>query len=547
MSDPAPVQPAREDVTWRPLQRRAYRWLWFGTVATSVGAWAQVLGTQWLYVHDPIGPTIVALVQTASTLPVMLLALPAGVVADVFDRRHLLMVVQVYLAVLSLTMAVLTFLDRMPPALLLSFISASALGAAVQAPAWQPLVAELVPRAHFPATTRLDLVAGNAGRVLGPVIAGLLISHVGTAFVFVFNVVCVAAFLAVLLAWRRPRASVTAPEPFLSALRAGGRYVRHEPAVRRILTRMVLYLVPASALWVLLPLLAGRELGLDSTGYGVLLAAAGLGAIAGAMGAGPLRRVASSNVLVAGAGLVFALSFGGALLTTSPVLAGLLAALAGATWTTSLAATNAEFILALPGWVRARAMAVLVMVFTGAQAAAAPLWGGLAQGLGTRQAGWVVIAAMALGVGVGLLIPMPRSADRDQSPVRYWRDIPTVDTVDADDGRVVLVAEYRVRAGRQQAFLEAMRDVRVSKLRGGALRWELYREASEPDVFLEVVTSASVDEQARQFGTRQTADDHAIDAAALELVAEAPRVRQLLSPQLPPRRHFRRRGRDTAG
>jgi MFS family permease len=278
-----------------PFRHRAFFWLWLGVVVASVGTWAQMVGAQWLFVHDPNAATIVTLVQTASTLPMMLLALPAGVLADAFDRRWLMFGVQIYFIVIAALLAGLTTAGLMPPALLLTFTFAVGAGQAMLSPTWQALITELVPRNEFAAATRLDMVSVNVSRAAGPALAGLVIAHWGVPPVFAMTAVCSCFLAVVLLAWRRPRVTHGEREPFMPALVAGGRYVRHEPVVRKILLRFATFMVPACAVWALLPLIASQQLGLNADGYGLLFAALGLGAVIAALCLGWVKQHLSSN------------------------------------------------------------------------------------------------------------------------------------------------------------------------------------------------------------------------------------------------------------
>ena len=295
----APVSP------WAPFRRRAFFWLWLGVVVSSVGAWAQTVGAQWLLVSGPDGATLVTLVQTASTLPMMLLALPAGVLADAFDRRWLMFGVQIYFIVVAVLLAVLTAAGLMPPALLLTFTFAVGAGQAMLSPTWQALITELVPREELPAATRLDMVSVNVARAAGPAIAGVVIARWGVPPVFVMTAAAGGFLAVVLVVSRRPRVPRGEREPFLPALVAGGRYVRHEPTVRRMLFRLATFMAPACAVWALLPLIASRQLGLAADGYGLLFAALGLGAVIGAVSLGRVKQHLSSNGVSGSGRLLF--------------------------------------------------------------------------------------------------------------------------------------------------------------------------------------------------------------------------------------------------
>ena len=325
------VQAAADSSPWAPLRQRAFAWLWLGVLVEQHGHLDATVGAQWLLVQTPHAAAVVALVQAANTVPVMLLAFPAGVLADAFDRRWLLFSVQVYFLVVGLLLVVLTLAGQMPPTLLLAFTFALGIGGAVQLPAWQASTPELVPRDQLRSATRLEMVGVNLARAAGPALAGLVIAHFGVPTVFALNAVSVLPLGIALLLWRRrPTAAVGSPERFMPALRAGGRYVVHEPVVRRILGRLAMFILPAAALWALLPLVASQRLGLGAGGYGILFAGLGIGAIAGALVLARIRTHLSTNGLLAVAGALYAAAL--AVLVLVPAFAAALVALVFAVW-----------------------------------------------------------------------------------------------------------------------------------------------------------------------------------------------------------------------
>ena len=516
-----------------PFRHRAFFWLWLGVVISSVGLWAQTVGAQWLFVHDPNAATIVTLVQTASTLPMMLLALPAGVLADAFDRRWLMFGVQTYFVAVALLLAVLTAAGLMPPALLLAFTFAVGAGHAMLSPSWQALITELVPRNEVAAATRLDMVSVNVARAAGPALAGFVIARWGVPPVFVLTAVCASFLAIVLLAWRRPRTRHGEREPFMPALVAGGRYVRHEPVVRLILLRLAAFIVPACAVWALLPLIASRQLGLDAGGYGLLFAALGLGAVAGALGLGWVKQHLSSNAVLGLAAISFALAFGSLVLVPRPWSALPLLVVCGFGWTATVATIISELQLFLPGWVRARAIAIYLMVFLGSQAVAAPIWGLVTQHLGLRVA--VLAAAVLVGITalLGLLLKVPESQHLDRAPMAYWGPAPVALEPDPDAGPIMVSIEYEVAAEQEADFLLAMDAMRRSRRRSGASRWELHRVGENPDVFVEQFQVPTWREHQRQHDGRLTADDQAIEDAAFAHIVGTPRARHLLPPGTP--------------
>ncbi len=513
-----------------PFRQRVFAWLWLGVVISSMGTWAQTVGAQWLFVDDPNAATIVALVQTASQLPVMLLALPAGVLADAFDRRSLMLAVQAYVMVVAVVMSVLTALDRMSPGLMLAFTFAAGAGLAMQVPTWQPLIAELVPRSQLAAATRLDMVSVNVSRAAGPAIAGAIIAVWGVSPVFAFNAACSAVLAGILLAWRRPPSLAGDRERFLPALRAGGRYVRHEPTVRLMLARLAMFVAPASALWALLPLIASQQLGLQAGGYGLLFAALGAGAVLGALTLGRVKAHLSSNALLAVVGLAYAGAFALTMLAPGLLAAVPLLVLAGFGWTATISTVNAELQLFLPGWVRARAIAVYLMSFMGTMAIASPVWGALTQHSSLHIAVYTACALVALGAVAGLAVRIPESEATDRSAIRYWNDPSLGIAPEPDAGPVQVVVEYHVPPANESDWLDAMQAMRRSRQRSGAYRWELYRVGERPDRFLEIFTVPSWAEHERQHEHRLTAADQAIEEAAFAHTPSTPSVEHLIPP-----------------
>ena len=518
----------RSGSPFAPFRHRAFLWLWLGVVIASIGLWGQIVGAQWLFVNDPNAATIVPLVQTASTLPMMLLALPAGVLADAFDRRWMMLVTQVYFVAVSALLAVLTAIGMMPPALLLAFTFAVGAGQAMLQPPWQALITELVPRSEFAAATRLDMVSVNVSRAAGPAIAGFVIATWGVPPVFALNVVTGCVLAVILLAWRRPATQPAQRERFLPALRSGGRYVRHEPVVRTILSRFAVFIFPAAAVWALLPLIASRQLGLTASGYGILFAALGVGAITAALGLGRVKQRLSSNAVLAWAGTVFAVALGGVSLASSIWVAVPLLIVCGFGWTATVATVISELQYFLPGWVRARAIAIYLVVFLGTQSVAAPIWGLVTQYAGLQIA--LAVAAALIGVSVlaGLVLRVPDSQGLDRSPLAYW-DTPRLQVdPDSGSGPILVSIQYAVDDESRLEFLGAMRAMRRSRLRSGSTRWDLYRVGEDPHLFVEQFEVPSWQEHEHQHEGRLTAEDKSIEDAAFAHIVGSPQTHHLL-------------------
>ena len=517
---------------WAPLGQRVFRWLWAGVLITYLGFWMQTVGAQWLLVNTPNAGATVALVQTATTLPVMLLALPAGVIADAFDRRWLLLTVQVYVFVVAGTLATLTAAGLVTPALMLIFTFLLGLGGAVQLPTWQAVIPELVPRSQLGAATRLEMVGINVGRAAGPALAGLLIAVSGVPAVFAANALSVVFFAVALLFWRRSTSeSRGRRERFVPALRAGARYVWYEPVVRRILLRAVLFIAPGTALWALLPLVARVRLGLGAGGYGALFAALGIGAISTAVLVGPIRAKLGTNRLLAAAGIVYALAL--VVVVSVPSFVAVLGTLlfAGLAWTSVISTLNAELQLFLPAWVRGRGLAVYLVTFTGCLAFASALWGQVTDLVGIETTFLIAAAVVGAGVVAGAFWSVPETGHLDQAPVSYWGEPRLAFEPEPDSGPILVSVTYTVAPERQADYLLAMRELRRSRLRSGASRWELYRDAERAERFVENFQVPSWEEHLRQHEGRLTATDQAIEQAALAFSDPPATGEHLLPPE----------------
>jgi MFS family permease len=516
---------------WAPLGQRAFRWLWLGMFICYIGVWMQTVGAQWLLVDLPNAATLVSLVQAAMTMPVMLLALPGGVLADSFDRRWLLFTVQVYFFVVAILLTVLTAAGLMPPALLLALTFALAIGAAVQLPTWQAMIPELVPRTQLRAASRLDMVAVNLGRSVGPALAGLVIAAFGVPVVFGLNAFSGVFLALVLLFWRRrPSESQDRRERFVPALRAGGRYVWHEPIVRRILLRVILFIAPGMVLWALLPLIASQRLGLGAAGYGALFGALGAGAIVAALVLGRVRDRLSTNGLLIVAGIVFAAALATIVLVSNFLVALPILLFAGLAWTAVISTLIAELQLFLPVWVRARGIAIYLVTFTGSMTAGALIWGLVAEGVGLQVTFFAAAVVMLGGVVGGLFWRVPETGHLDSEPAIYWPEARLAFDPGLDTGPVLVTVEYIVGPDREGAFLEAMDRLERSRRRTGATRWGVYRDGDRPDRFIELFSVPSWEEHLRQHEGRLTGTDREVEEAALAFSDPPARAEHLLPP-----------------
>ncbi|NMH91707.1 MFS transporter [Pseudonocardia bannensis] len=503
---------ARESV-WAPLRVRAFRMLWFAQLGSMLGTWMQTVGAQWMLVDEPSAETLVAMVQVAAMLPMLLLALPAGALADIMDRRRLLIGVQTFQVCVGVGLTALTLADRMPPALLLIFTFLLGSCMALTLPAYQALVQELVPREQVPSAAAL---------------AGLVIAQVGAAAVFAINAAAAVAFALVLTAGRHPVGDRGAlPERFTSAMRAGQRYVRNSPVVRRMLLRVVLFVLPGAAMWALLPLVASRLLGAGAAGYGLLLGALGAGAVLGADLMPRLSSRLSSNGLMLASGLAYAASLLACVLVDSLALLAVLLVPAGIAWLAVLMGVTGALQVFLPGWVRARGLSMFNIVFAFGQAGGALAWGLVARWFGLVPAFVSAAVLMAVGALTVLVWPLRDVTGWNRDPAVYWPEPDLAQEADPEVGPVVVTITYTVDEANVPAFLQAMEQVRRSRLRTGASSCELYRDGSDPARFVQVAHYRTWGEHLRQHADRLTGTDQARDAAADALAAAPPVVAHL--------------------
>lgn len=360
---------------WSPLQVQVFRGLWIAVLVSNIGTWMQTVGAQWLLIDEPRGASLVAFVQTASTLPMLLLALPVGVLAEQMNRRHLLIGVQAFQVIVAGTLTAVVATDRITPMLLLAFTFLLGAGAAAQGPIYMALIPELVPRRELAQAAVLGAVGLNIARVIGPPIAGVLIAQVGVAAVFALNTLSFFVFIVVLLRWRDYRPTPVPRTAFFTSLVAGGRYVIQSPVMRRLLLRYAAFLIPGNALWALLAVVAAGPLDMGSTGYGLLLGSLAGGALLGASFLPRLRALLAFNTMVAISGAVIAVCLAVMALVPHLGIVVPLLVITGAAWIAVLSSFSAAAQLHLPPEVRARGLSIYQLVLYGSLTLGATLWG----------------------------------------------------------------------------------------------------------------------------------------------------------------------------
>ena len=514
-----PSGPAASD-PWAPLHSPLFRSLWIATLVSNVGSWMQDVGAGWLMTSLSSSPSLVALVEAADSFPLMLLALPAGALADIVDRRRLLIVIQVYLLLVAGALGLLALFDLTTAWLLLGFVFALGVGSAMMLPAWGAIVPELVPAEQMPAAIALNSMAINASRAIGPAIAGVLVAAVGAWLVFILNALSYVGILAALLRWRREHHKSTLPaERFLSAIRVGMRFVMHTEALQVVLIRGGGFFVFAAATWALFPLIVRKELGRGPEIYGLLLTCIGLGAVIGGVLLPKIRAKVSRDALVAGASGLYALAaLALAHVQNIPLLAVAMVA-TGMAWISILSALQVSAQLTLPAWVRARGLAAFVVIFMGGMALGSVLWGQVAVRIGIPDS--LTLAALGMIVAIALTWRFKLGAHQvlDFRPSLDWAAPVLAETPEPDSGPVLVTIEYRVRSDKRKEFVSAMQAVREMRRRNGAYFWELFHDSAEPSRYIECFMDESWVEHLRQHERASIADREIRERAKRFLVA----------------------------
>jgi MFS family permease len=510
-----------------------FRALWTAVLTANVGIWMQNVGAAWEMTSLSGSTTLVALVQSATSLPVVVAALPAGALADIVDRRKLLLACQLWVAVVAAMLAALAFAGWLTPGLLLAFTFLLGLGVAMWAPAWMATMPDLVPRAELAPAVTLGGVSINTARAVGPAVGGVLLAVGGPGAVFGANALLATA-AGIAFARNTPRRlrSGLPTEHILSALLAGGRYVRFSPELRRALWRTALFMFGGSAAWALLPVVARGPMHLGSSGYGLLLACLGIGAVAVVPALAVLRERLPGELLGALSCLAFAAgTLALALALPLPVTCALLA-LAGAGWTASMAFFSTSTQQVLPSWVRARALAYYLLTVQGGLAAGSGLWGWLAGSTELRTALLASIGVLALSAVAGALRPLQRLL-AEPLPTAIWPDPAVAVEPRPQDGPVLISMTYDVPEDEEAEFLTLARRVERIRRRDGAVSWRLYRDVAFAGRFAEIFETRSWDEHMRQHARATLADEpiereisrwrvERDEAAARHLVAVVP-------------------------
>lgn len=531
MSD-NPAANAAPTSAFTPFSHRIFRSVWIATLASSFGGMVQGVGAAWMMVALAASAQMVTLVQAAITLPIVMLALVAGALADGFDRRKLMIAAQVLMLVVSTALAVCAYLDLITPWLLLLFTFLIGCGAAINAPAWQASVGAMVPREDVPSAVALNSMGFNLARSLGPAIGGVIVAVWSIAAAFILNAISYIGLIVVLARWRPEQERRLLPrEPLGRAILAGVRYVAMNPNINSTLVRGFVTGVGASAVSALTPLIARDLIGGGPAIYGLLLGAFGVGAVGGAFWSHRLRIAHSNEFIVRCALLGSAVGIAITAVSAWLVVTMVAMLLCGLGWVLVVSLLNATVQMSAPRWVVARALSLYQMATFGGMAGGAWLWGYVTEGSGLATA-LLIAASVQLGcVVLGRWFPLPETEEMNLDLAEFSEPDVAV-PVTGRTGPVVITIEYRIAESDVFAFLGAMAKRRRVRRRNGARQWSLLRDLADPELWVERYQSPTWTEYLRH-NQRFTRDDAAIGEhiRALHRGPDLPRVRRMIERQ----------------
>lgn len=517
--------------TLAPFQSRIFLAIWTASLISNFGSLIQAVGASWLMTSIAPSPDMVALVQASTALPILLLSLPSGAIADIWDRRSVMLIAQTLMLLVSAVLAIVTYFGHITPWTLLTLTFLLGCGTALYGPAWQSSVGEQVPRDQVPAAVALNSLSFNLARTAGPAIGGIVVALAGPPAAFIVNAITYIGLIVVLSSWKRTVTLPTLPpENIKMAMQAGLRYVVLSPAICAVLARGLCFGFLGSAIWALMPLIARDLLSGDALTYGFLFGAFGIGAVIGALTATTLRQRLSSQTLITLASLAFGLATIGIAVSSHTGITLPLLLIAGASWVMALSTFNITVQIFSPRWVVGRALSIYQMITFGGLAAGAWFFGELSESYGIRTGLIVAGAGLALSTLLGLKLKLPPPVAANLDPLRASPQPPNMTAeVVPQSGPVVITVEYRIDPNDRDEFVALMRELRRIRRRDGARQWTLLQDIDEPTRWIERFQSPTWLEYLRQ-RQRFTMEDRevALRVRAFHRGADTPKVRHLI-------------------
>ena len=515
-----------------PLRNGTFRMLWLASVVVWLGTWLQNTGAGWLMTTLAPRPLIVAMVQAATIMPVFLLAIPGGAMADIVDRRAFLIGTQIWTVTSAILVAVLTLTGGMTATWLLILTFAIGIGSALTQPAWSAIIPELVPREDLVGAITLNGIGFNLTRAIGPALAGFLILLGGPGLTFSLYAMSIFAVIGALVMWHRAGRRFTGlpREHFLSAMRVGMRFVRNTPAIQHAMVRTAAYSVPASAPWALLPLYVRHDMALGPGMYGVILGMMGVGGVTSGMLLPMVRGRLSRGTTVVACSLFSCTGMAIVGIANHWAFAAVGMLLFGVGWTAAYATIQAAAQLVCPPWVRARSLSIYQLAQNGALTIGSFVWGWVGGYIGVPRtfllasAVGIVLMLVARRAGIEAItaVPVPADLEPVQGPEAPAAELAGI--LRTAHGRVMETVHYGVPAEQRDDFLSLMREIRYVRGRAGALFWQVYEDVAHPEGWMEVWSMESWTDHLRE-ATRMSDDDKKLLArlSVYQLEAERPR------------------------
>jgi len=469
-----------------PLRHAVFRRIWLASLLTNLGLMINGVGAAWAMTQMTSSASMVALVQTALMLPIMLLSLAAGAIADMYDRRI------VGLAALSLgllggvTLAVLAYLNAITPNSLLLFCFMIGSGMALFGPAWQASVSEQVPAETLPSAVALNGISYNIARSFGPALGGIIVAAAGAVAAFVCNVLLYIPLIVVLYLWQRTlEPSRLPPERLRRAVVSGVRYIVHSPPIRIVLYRTLVTGIAGGSVLALLPLVARDILHGGAQTYGIMLGCFGMGGVLGALNISSVRTHLEGETAVRLCALTMGLAIGVLALSRWPALTGAALVVAGASWMIAVTLFNIGVQLSTPRWVAGRALAAYQAAIAGGVAIGSWLWGYVANGVGVDKALLIAGAAMFVSPVLAIWLRMPSTEGANNDAVDALEEPEVNLSISQRSGPIVVEIEYRVSQQKARAFYTTMLQLQAIRQRNGAYDWSIARDIADPELWIE--------------------------------------------------------------
>jgi MFS family permease len=507
--------------------------LWVATIVSNIGGWMYSAAAGWLMTSLTKDAFLVSLVQVANSAPLFLLAMVAGALSDIVDKRRLLIWGEGATAVLSGIFAVYVWFNWVTAVSLLWFMFLVSVCGALTSPAWQAVVPNLVPKEELPAAVSANSVGFNLSRAVGPALAGAIIGPLGIAAPFVINAVSNFGVIGVLLGWREAKVATDTfpPERFSSAVGVGLRYAINNAALRKTFVRTIAFFLFASCYWALLPLVARLRVSGGPAIYGFLLGAIGLGAVAAAFVMPYWKKRLGADGLVAAASISTAVALVLFAIAREPIVALIAGIVAGAAWICGVATLNVSAQLALPDWVRGRGLAMYMTVMFASLTFGSALWGQLATLTSLQTALFIAAAAMLAAIPLTWRWKLQTGEGLDLTPSTQWPAPVVSRSIEGADGPVLVTIEYLLaRADDREAFLCALDELQHERLRDGASSWGIFEDTSRAGRFLETFLVASWTEHLRQH-QRVTNADYVLQEHVMHLLEGEPQITHFIAPK----------------